>query len=109
DRLAEDSAAWRRAIFAATERVVLAVPSTIAGEATAPHPIWDEIAGVMRLAPADVAKVRRNAADVLASHGVDLAPLALPAARSTWSLRRSAWSAEQHFSATSLETLIKCP
>ncbi|HEX3852842.1 MAG TPA: PD-(D/E)XK nuclease family protein, partial [Polyangiaceae bacterium] len=42
-RLTQLAVGWRRAVLAATERVVLVAPSTSAGERLSRHPLWDEI------------------------------------------------------------------
>jgi ATP-dependent helicase/nuclease subunit B len=119
--LAVESEAWRRGVLAASERVVLVVPSTVKGVAVAPHPTWDEIAARLGLEDDRAAAcLTRWAHGTLAGEGqgqalvplVPVAPLALPEARGAWSLPPSRIAAAGEVvqtSATALGTLASCP
>jgi ATP-dependent helicase/nuclease subunit B len=106
--LEETAAGWRRAILAARNRLVLVFPSSIAGERTAPHPVWDEIVASAGLTTTDETMLRRDVAQIIAERGVVYAPLPLPPSRAAWRSSRSLWSTPPRHSATSLETLLKC-
>jgi hypothetical protein len=70
---------WRRALRAAGRRLILAVPGSIAGVRTAPHPLWDEIRGRLGVGDAGEARITRCPIGPRL-----LAPLALPNARTEW-------------------------
>ena len=63
--LRSEAASWRRALLAARERVVLIVPRTIKGTATAPHPMWDEIRARLALEKHSAAGLSRDARRLL--------------------------------------------
>lgn len=117
--LQADAAAWRRAVLAARERVVLVIPGTVKSEAMSPHPLWDEISARLRLDEAAVGRITRHARTLLETASGDLAeitaldPLALPHARALWSvpaeLLEPAEEDTRGAYATALEKLAGCP
>ena len=116
--LTVESDAWRRGILAARERVVFVVPSTMKGEAVAPHPTWDEVAARLGLEDETAAAVLTRTPSVVLASGDALVPLApiarlpLPEARGAWSLppdRLAAAGDTLHTSPTALDTLATCP
>jgi RecB family exonuclease len=117
-QMTETAAAWRRAVLAATDRVVLVAPLVKYGEAVAVHPFWDEIAARMGGHRRDLARVSLSVHDVL--HGksrllgasVDTEEreeTALPASRPEWRMAPKYLARGDRASASSLETLIGCP
>ena len=121
---------WRRAVSAATERLILVAPRSMAGQLQRPHPLWDEIVAKLELDETAQARVTRtvdslggyerhhaqrvvgampNVGAKLAVNVEWLAPLALPSAPATW---RVSFSAPPRFaprSAASLNALLSCP
>jgi hypothetical protein len=114
-----EAASWRRALLAARERVVLIVPRTIKGTATAPHPVWDEIRARLALEEHGAACLIRDARRLLdgpqPNDVVRLAtcsPLHLPQARGEWRVPAGALRStgdEGTMSVTSLEKIATCP
>lgn len=130
---------WRRAVGAATERLILVAPRTVAGQPQRTHPLWDEIVARLRLDEASQARVtykvdevvRPDAPDkVVGAGGVDgfadleafenaqwtpslateqLEPLTLPAAPPTWHVALSEAPCFSPYSAASLGALLACP
>jgi hypothetical protein len=117
--LRSEAASWRRALLAARERVVLIVPRTIRGTATAPHPVWDEIRARLALEEHGAACLIRDARRLLdgpqPNDVVRLAtcsPLHLPEARGEWRVPAGALRStgtEGTMSVTSLEKIATCP
>lgn len=114
--LSAESSAWRHAVAAATERVIFVIPSTIAGAAAAPHPLWDEITARLRLDAATTERLTYHAREVLEGRDPvatveELAPLELPHGPSIWRLGSDVLGPdrEEAGAATSLETLATCP
>jgi hypothetical protein len=117
--LRSEAASWRRALLAARERVVLIVPRTIRGTATAPHPVWDEIRARLALEKHGAACLVRDARRLLdGPRPNDLvrlapwAPLHLPEARGEWRVPPGALRStgdEGTMSVTSLERIATCP
>lgn len=112
-----ETAAWRRGLLAASERVILVIPRTRKGEAVAPHPTWDEIAARLGIEKeAASATITRTPNDLLAGRHAplvpveELAPLALPASRGAWELPPGRIAADSlQTSPTALEKLASCP
>lgn len=116
--LQADAAAWRRGVLAAKERVLLVIPAAVKGEATSPHPMWDEIAARLQLDEPATGRITRHAGAMLADDTrtlakvTELPPLDLPGSRTEWRVppelladndeRRGAY-------ATALEKLAGCP
>src|SRR5690606_14467692 len=48
---------WRRAVGAATERLILVAPRSVAGQVQKTHPLWDEIVARLRLDAGTQARV----------------------------------------------------
>ncbi|MFO0738960.1 MAG: PD-(D/E)XK nuclease family protein [Labilithrix sp.] len=115
--LRADAATWRRAVLAARERIVLVVPSTIAGVATPIHPFWDEIHARLRLDERATASITRSPRELLAGkHALvptrTTIPLPLPEGRPTWSVPPELLVAETRRATTSvsaLEQITTCP
>lgn len=116
--LRAEADAWRRAILAARERVLLFIPRTIQGVARAPHPTWDEIRARLALDERSEARITREARHLLLASGSERVPveecrpLHLPEARSAWRIPGElvdAATSETTTSVTSLETLATCP
>lgn len=114
--LSTETDAWRRAVLAAKERVIFVIPSTIAGAASAPHPLWDEIAARLRLDAGATERMTWHTRDVLDGRrplvAVEtLAPLALPETPPIWKLGEDVLGPDREDAgaATSLETLATCP
>lgn len=101
---------WRRAALAANRRLILALPSAVAGDRPEPHPLWDEILGRLGATAADEARVTVRARDFLRTHPrhKPLSPLALPPPRAEWNAPAASLLATTH-SPTSLDTLFTCP
>jgi hypothetical protein len=98
---------------------LLIVPARHEGEATVPHPFYDELAAALDLRPADLAAITLHARDLLSPEwpslgtlsapSVDrLDPLALPVERVAWQVDPALLAAGTA-SARSLETLLGCP
>jgi len=114
--LVEESAAWRRGVLAARERVVLVIPGTIGSAASAPHALWDEISARLRLDGPASARLTRHARELRTGPNplVDVAALAqlpLPDSAGTWRVDLDVVGAidGDTASVTSLETLATCP
>lgn len=123
--LAIESESWRRGILAARERVIFVVPSTMKGEAVAPHPTWDEIAARLGLEDERAAACLTCSPHALLTRVDDsraplvplvplakLDPLPLPEGRAAWTLpavRIAAADDVLQTSATALDTLASCP
>jgi len=94
---------WRRALAAATRRLVLSVPGAVAGARTAPHPLWDELRGRLQLDDADEARLTHHPAGPRR-----LPPRALPPARIEWAAPPDLLIARSR-SPKSLQALLECP
>ena len=109
---------WRQAILNARSRVILVAPRRLAGEATAPHPLWHEIVAALesaRAVPRATFSARSIAGDgeVRVSGRVlkrcAVAPSSLPVARSRWSVPPSTVRRRETELITSVRQLIECP
>lgn len=120
DELAAEVESWRRTVLLARRRVVFVRPRTILGEATASHPLWDEILARLGIAgdrdaiarlTVDVGNVLAGAATPLAAHIEDVAPRSLPESRASWSLPAALLDVdgEGGRSVTALQALVGCP
>jgi hypothetical protein len=118
-RLAARANAWRRVIQAATARVILVAPSTVAGTTLASHPLWDEITARTRMTDADRTRVTIRAQDLL-NPGTAALPLErptlqplsaapLPGGHTEWQLPPSTQPSTDRFSASGLGALLACP
>jgi len=118
-RLAARANDSRRAILAATVRVILVAPSTAAGKTLAPHPLWDEITARTRMTEADRARLTIRVKDLSTPGGAPL-PLerptlqAMPAAPlpggyTEWQLPPGTYPSTDRFSASALGALLACP
>lgn len=118
-RLAARASGWRRAIQAATARVILVAPSTAAGTTRAPHPLWDEISARTRMTDAVRTRVSVRAQDLLIPGSAPL-PLErptlqafsaarLPGGHTEWQLPAGAQPSTDRFSASGLSALLACP
>jgi PD-(D/E)XK nuclease superfamily protein len=94
---------WRRALMAATRRLLLAVPGSIAGARTAPHPLWDELRGRLGLDASGEARITLHPVGPRL-----LPPRALPAARAEWAAPPDLLVARTR-SPKSLQALLECP
>jgi ATP-dependent helicase/nuclease subunit B len=116
-RLAARADKWRRAALAATRRLILITPLTVAGAKLAPHPLWDEIVARSGLEESAFAFVQLRASDLLLAPSTLLPapPLEalklaeLPGGRAEWAVPTEESLPVPHFSATSLNELLACP
>lgn len=118
-RLAARASDWRRAIQAATSRVILVAPSVVAKTKLAPHPLWDEITARMRMSDADRARVTLRARDLLIPGTAPLllerptlqalSATPLPGGHAEWQLPPGAHPSTDRFSASGLSALLACP
>jgi RecB family exonuclease len=118
-RLRERAHGWRRAILAATRRVILVSPRSSAGKTLRPHPLWDEVIARTRADAAAISRLSVSASDLLARpstqsllgspelDAVDI--LALPGGHPEWVLPGGHAEPFGHVSATSLNALLGCP
>ncbi|HEY5376953.1 MAG TPA: PD-(D/E)XK nuclease family protein [Polyangiaceae bacterium] len=118
-RLVQRAVGWRRAVLAATERVILVALGHSAGETLALHPLWDEIVARTRADAPTRARVTlrahelRDPASVAALlkrpplHMVEAA--LLPGGRPEWAVPAEDVAPIDHFSAASLNALLGCP
>jgi ATP-dependent helicase/nuclease subunit B len=120
-RLAERANGWRRAILAATGRVILVMPRTCYGATLAPHPLWDEIVGRTGTdgARALLRRITVSASDLLTQpstqspldvpqlEALEAAPL--PGGHPDWVVPREHLSPIERWSNTSLNALLSCP
>lgn len=105
---------YRRSVQAATKRLILVVPRSIAGQALGSHALWDEIVARAGLGEVAQAQVTVSVADLLAGKRWSVASEAivrsdLPAARPEWSVSLSQPLSFERHSATSLNSLLACP
>lgn len=116
--LENQTASWRRAVLAATQRLILVVPRTSAGTALSPHPLWDEIVARTRLDGAAQARIFLNTRELLSSSRRDLLecpplePLeatTLPGGQQEWAVPAEHMLPIDHFSSSSLNSLLGCP
>ncbi|HEX2734534.1 MAG TPA: PD-(D/E)XK nuclease family protein [Polyangiaceae bacterium] len=116
-RFAARAARMRRAVQAATKRLLLVAPKTVAGDQTAAHPLWDEIIARLRPLPSELAAITRTAANFLEAGSTGLPELArqallpreLPVARPIWHLNVVDSPPVHSASANSLTALLGCP
>lgn len=110
ERLMERALGYRRAIQAATERVILIAPRTTAGHKVAPHPLWDEIAARLDLQTTDIERVTRSAYDLLGSNAREpVAVLELPVQHQTWNVTLDDPVMIGPASAASISSMLGCP
>ena len=112
------AAAWARPLLAARQRLLLVGFETLDGKLEAPHPVWDEIQGRLRMTDRDLAALSFDWSDSLPSTGRGT-PITLPelahemvppaAGRPVWRLDGSLLPPRQQESVSSLETLLGCP
>jgi hypothetical protein len=94
---------WRRPLVAASRRLILAIPGTVAGARCAPHPAWDEVRGRLGIDDASEARLTRH------PQGPRLmTPRTLPAARTEWTAAPELLLARSR-SPKSLQALLECP
>ena len=117
-RLENQAASWRRAILAATQQLILVVPATSAGTTLSPHPLWDEIVARTRLNDLAEARVYLSTRELISSTPRDLLecpPLealearALPGGQQEWVVPAEHMVPMDHFSSSSLNSLLGCP
>jgi ATP-dependent helicase/nuclease subunit B len=118
-RLAARANGWRRAIQAATARVILVAPSTAAGTTLAPHPLWDEITARTRMTDANRSRCIVQAHDLLTPGSAPvlrerpaLQPVSaalLPGGHAEWQLPPGTQPSTDRFSASGLGALLACP
>ncbi|MBX3226492.1 MAG: PD-(D/E)XK nuclease family protein [Labilithrix sp.] len=122
--LEAEAGAWRGAVLAARESLVLVVPRSIRGTATTTHPLWDEIRARLSLDEGSAARLTREATDIR-ERGMPrvevraIAPLALPPGRAAWRLPPEvlraptsappATASPASVSVTALERIATCP
>jgi hypothetical protein len=117
-RLSARAYGWRRAILAATRRVILVAPGTSAGKNLLPHPMWDEIVARTGANDAALSRITRSAAELLTQSSAPRlmeAPalesaraVPLPGGHAEWTIGEGITPIER-FSATSLNALLSCP
>lgn len=111
------AAAFRRAVFGATDRLILVAPRTAAGQTCASHPLWDELVAKVPLNATAQAAATRSCDALLRPDGVrrpnvpltSVSPLALPTARTQWNVRLPDPVTPVTHSASSLSSLLGCP
>lgn len=117
-RLENQAASWRRAVLAATQQLILVAPLTSAGTTLSPHPLWDELVARARLDGAAQAQICLNTRELLSSSPRDLLqrpPLealeaaALPGGQQEWVVPAEHMAPIDHFSSSSLNSLLGCP
>lgn len=110
------AAAWERPMRHARDRLVLVRPAVVAGAETKAHPFWHSLAARAR----DVGdKISVQAEDVFAHAAISFAgrtaarvatPIATPPApRRDWKAKADAVRPRSTESASSLETMLRCP
>jgi ATP-dependent helicase/nuclease subunit B len=118
DSFLREAAGWRQAILSARSRVILVAPRRIAGEPTAPHPLWHEISAKLESARAVQrsifsARSIAGAAEVRVLGRVlkrcAVASSPLPAPQRRWTVRPSTVRRRETESITSIKQLIECP
>jgi hypothetical protein len=118
-RLAACANDWRRAILAATARVIVVAPSSSCGTGLAAHPLWDEITARTRMTDADRIRITVRTQDLL-SPGTALPPFErpplrpvpiapLPGGHPEWNLPPDSQLSTDHFSASGLNAFLACP
>jgi hypothetical protein len=122
--LLEQAQGERRALLAASERLILVAPRTRLGEQLAPHPLWDEVIARLQLDAQGQATVTLSTVDLLTNatgsgtllrsstlqpHTEVLSPLALPGGHAEWCAKNEPWQLPEIHSASSLNALLGCP
>ncbi|MEO8899955.1 MAG: PD-(D/E)XK nuclease family protein [Polyangiaceae bacterium] len=116
--LENQAASWRRAALAATQQLILVVPATSGGTTLSPHPLWDEIVARARLKGTAQAQICLSARELLSSSPRDLLrcpplepleALALPGGQQEWVVPAEHMVPIDHFSSSSLNSLLGCP
>ncbi|HEY6727144.1 MAG TPA: PD-(D/E)XK nuclease family protein [Polyangiaceae bacterium] len=103
---------WRRAVSAATGRLVLVAPRHMAGQAQRLHPLWDEIVARLKIDETAQARLTRSVDSLLTATDLaveQLESLALPAAPLIWEVALSEAPRFSPYSAGSLSALLACP
>jgi hypothetical protein len=117
-RLEVEAQAWRRAVLAAQQTLVLVVPGKLNGASMSPHSLWDEICARLGIhdARAEARITRHASATLLAGEGAvrghDLTGLPLPHGHTAWTIDRELLVGTEEartMSATALEQLASCP
>ncbi|MEP7052352.1 MAG: PD-(D/E)XK nuclease family protein [Pseudomonadota bacterium] len=117
-RLENQAASWRRAVLAATRQLILVVPATSAGTTLGHHPLWDEIVARARLDGRAQAQICVSTRELLSSSPRDLLErppreplkaLALPGGQQEWVVPAEHMLPIDHFSSSSLNSLLGCP
>jgi ATP-dependent helicase/nuclease subunit B len=118
-RLTHHAVGWRRAILAATERVVLVAPSTSAGERLSRHPLWDEIVARAKIDDATRLLITTDASTLRSPKTTrqmfmrppltPTAVLALPGGIQEWSVPPDDVVPVDQLSTASLTALLGCP
>jgi len=117
-RLENEAVSWRRAVLAATQQLILVVPATSAGTKLSPHPLWDEIVARTRLNDRAEAQVCVSTRELISSPPRDLLecprlealePVALPGGQQEWVVPAEHMVPMDHFSSSSLNSLLGCP
>lgn len=114
EQLDSESVQWRRAVLAASERMIFVVPRRDRGEALSPHPFWAEIVGQMRLTTEEVARATYPTAALLERPCWDVETERLPAAalpepRPAWELPATAIRWAESWSPATVAAVLECP
>ncbi|HTA89808.1 MAG TPA: PD-(D/E)XK nuclease family protein [Polyangiaceae bacterium] len=118
-RLSQHAVGWRRAILAATERVVLVAPNTSAGERLSRHPLWDEIVARAKIddatrqliaIDAGTLRIPKTTRPMFVGPPLTRAPvLSLPGGIHEWSVPSEDVIPVDQLSTLSLTSLLGCP
>lgn len=106
------AARWRRPLLLARQRLVLVSPRTgVDGEASSPHPLWDEVVAKVPGGRAGLLRhvEHREPAGGQAPLSAAPPPLATPGARLDWHVLAGSVAARAQESPSGLRMLIGCP
>jgi hypothetical protein len=118
-RLEEQAKGWRRAVLAASQRVILVVPQNGLGMSLTPHPLWDEIVARCGADGPALARVILHARQLLSQSSLalllprppldELTAAVLPGGHQEWRVPAEYLRPMDHFSSSSLNALLGCP
>lgn len=115
-QLAALSGSYRRAILAPRKQLILAIPRTSERQLNRTHPLLDEVQARLGLNDAQLAtitvttsQVRNGTSSILGAQTTETRELVLPQAETVWRVEPGSIPERTTISASSLETLLKCP
>jgi ATP-dependent helicase/nuclease subunit B len=116
EKIRRDTSLWKMPILNAKDRAVFIKPRIVAGERAAPHPVWDEISGMIDAQ--SLRRITRQASDLFRHDQLEFAGsliennaqnlISLPGALRTWSIAPNLIKQRSDESYSGVNTMLGC-